>query len=195
MSYGSLSLFYGGLESLLGPPQMHKDPDKPEEPPTLFKAMENDHNAHEDSRVAFSSSNGMSTTAVIEWEIVVNPKKKPEVPYPERVGMAEKHPEWCRKAIPIKDMAETMETVCNIKLRSEGHAEMIVEELIAGRLYTGPMYMKYNGVLRAKSKDPHLVDAAKKLTRGNGYATSIRASTVSLVALLALLTLLVVLWQ
>ena len=26
MSYGSLSLFYGGLESLLGPPQMHKDP-------------------------------------------------------------------------------------------------------------------------------------------------------------------------
>ena len=31
MSYGSLSLFYGGLESLLGPPQMHKDPEDEDE--------------------------------------------------------------------------------------------------------------------------------------------------------------------
>ena len=36
----------------------------------------------------------------------------------------------------------------NAKLREIGFSELIEEEIIAGRLYTGPQYTKYNGVLR-----------------------------------------------
>ena len=70
MSYGSLSLFYGGLESLLGPPQMHKDPELPDAPPSLIKAMANEHCASADSHEAFATTTGVSTTAAMEWEIV-----------------------------------------------------------------------------------------------------------------------------
>ena len=38
------------------------------------------------------------------------------------------------------------------KLRKAGHSELIKEELVGGRMYTGPCYAKYNAVLRAKSK-------------------------------------------
>ena len=176
MSYGSLSLFYGGLESLLGPPQMHKDPDKPEDtPPSLFKAMENEHCANIDSTVEFSSSNGMTTNSFVEWEIVTSPQKKPQAAYPERFGLRESKPEWCRVARPLSEMEEQMEVQCNAKLRKAGHAEMIVEELVAGRLYTGPMYMKYNGVLRSKSKIEFLMKNAKDLCKGNDYVTTIHA--------------------
>ena len=34
------------------------------------------------------------------------------------------------------------------RLRKDAHSEMIVEELVGGRLYTGPLFVKYNGVLR-----------------------------------------------
>ena len=34
-------------------------------------------------------------------------------------------------------MCEVMEEQCNSKLRAGGHSEMITEELVAGRLYTG----------------------------------------------------------
>lgn len=37
------------------------------------------------------------------------------------------------------------------------------------------MYIKYNTVLRSKSKDPNMLKAAKELTKGNGYPTSIHA--------------------
>ena len=49
------------------------------------------------------------------------------------------------------------------------------EELVGGRMYTGPCYAKYNAVLRAKSKDPFLVDQCRKITLGNTYTTSIHA--------------------
>lgn len=37
------------------------------------------------------------------------------------------------------------------------------------------MYIKYNTVLRSKTKDPAMVKLARDLTRGNGYPTSIHA--------------------
>ena len=43
------------------------------------------------------------------------------------------------------------------------------------RLYTGPMYIKYNTVLRSKSRDQHMIKAARELTKGNGYPTTIHA--------------------
>ena len=70
---------------------------------------------------------------------------------------------------------ELNERIANSRLRKEGHNELIEEEVLAGRLYTGPMYQKYNAVLRSKSKVPFLVGQAKELTKGNDYVTTIHA--------------------
>lgn len=72
-------------------------------------------------------------------------------------------------------MAEEMEHMANKPLRKDGHNELMLEELIAGRLYTGPCYSKYNSVLRMKSGNKHLIDVFGKLCKGNMYATTIHA--------------------
>ena len=43
-------------------------------------------------------------------------------------------------------MKVEMEVMANKPLRKDGHNELMIEELIAGRLYTGPCYSKYNSV-------------------------------------------------
>merc|ERR1711965_649979 len=68
-----------------------------------------------------------------------------------------------------------LEVQANAKLRKEGHNELMLEEVLAGRLYTGPMYQKYNAVLRACTNDPYLVECAKKICKSNTYATTIHA--------------------
>lgn len=52
---------------------------------------------------------------------------------------------------------------------------MILEELLGGRLYTGPMYMKYNAVLRSYSGDAYLLKQYKELCLGNQYVSTIHA--------------------
>ena len=134
MSYGSLSLFYGGLESLLGPPQMAKDPESKDGMATLLKAMENEHCTGPDAADDFATSNGVTTTSPLEWEIVIAPKRRPDTPdgmYPERQGMRSSNPEMCRVPTPLPEMVEVMEDYANAPLRKAGHAEMIVEELVA----------------------------------------------------------------
>ena len=72
-------------------------------------------------------------------------------------------------------LKQRMEEEGNVRLRKDGHSELIVEEVVGGRLYTGPMYAKYNAVLRAKSRVPYLVGVAKELCIGNDYCTTIHA--------------------
>ena len=171
MTYGSLSLFYGGLESLLGPPKMYKGPQHEEK--SLYNTMEFEHCTDKDAKADFKAPNGVLTTSAIEWALVTNPVKGTE--YPERANYREKHKELCRVPITLEKALEMMEEQCNEKLRADGHSEMIVEEYIGGRLYTGPMYIKYNTVLRSKTQDPTMLKLAKELTKGNGYATTIHA--------------------
>ena len=52
---------------------------------------------------------------------------------------------------------------------------MIIEELLGGRLYTGPLYHKYNHVLRSKSGNPFICDMYKKMCKDNQYPTTIHA--------------------
>jgi len=89
MGYGTLDVFFGGLERLLGPPQMVKDPDKGNTP-TIMKAMETEHTSADlpDTHKTFTSSNGVTTTSATEWEFVYSPdlKKHKAKEYPERKG-------------------------------------------------------------------------------------------------------------
>mgnify|MGYP003327693504 CR=1 FL=1 len=62
--------------------------------------------------------------------------------YKERGGgFREEHGEWCRQAIPLSVYEEKMEEV-NATLVSKKHTPMVKEELVGGRLYTGPLFVK-----------------------------------------------------
>uniref|UniRef100_A0A7S3ET14 NAD(P)(+)--arginine ADP-ribosyltransferase n=1 Tax=Haptolina ericina TaxID=156174 RepID=A0A7S3ET14_9EUKA len=76
----------------------------------------------------------------------------------------------------------------NRRLSKEGHALMIIEELVGGRLYTGPLYHKYNHVLRAKSGNPFIGDMYRKMCKDNMYPTTIHAIN-SLIIKLSKLTI------
>ena len=169
MAFGSLETFYGGLEKILGPPQMVRG--------SLREAMKQEHCERKDAKLSFTSSNGTTTTSKMEWEIVVEPQIGKL--YPERAsyrtpeGVATQ-PGLCRRAVTLCELAKEMALV-NSRLRSSGHVELLEVELVGGRLYTGPMYEKYNAVLRKESGAPALVSRCKELTKGNSYATTIHA--------------------
>ena len=79
-------------------------------------------------------------TSEKEWEFVVAPQL--DVKYVERSGdFRELHPDWCHKLVPPAELEVRMSAV-NERLVAAGHTEMVVDELIGGRLYTGPMYEK-----------------------------------------------------
>lgn len=141
MGYGGLDIFFGGLENLLGPPQMVKDPDGLT---TIVMGMEAEHTQSKDCDDEFTSSNGATTTSRIEWDFAHN--ADPTKAYPERVGFAENHPEWCRQCKSMDALMELLETKANSKLRKEGSTELVWEELLGGRLYTGHMCICAGGL-------------------------------------------------
>ena len=128
MAFGSLSTFFGGLEGLIGPPKMIEG--------SLRQAMRFDHCRSNDSAVPFKTSNGMEgVTSEKEWEFVTTPQENYD--YSERGGrFREEHPTWCRKPLPLDNFEERMREL-NKKLDANGHTQMVVEELVGGRLYTG----------------------------------------------------------
>ena len=70
----------------------------------------------------------------------------------------------------------------------------MVEELVSARLYTGPLYEKYNAVLRAASGNDYLVKKEAALCMGNKYATTIH-SINSAVLKLSKLTVICRVWR
>ena len=79
-------------------------------------------------------------TSEKEWEFALEPQL--DVEYAERSGtFRDLHPEWCRKPTPLAELEVRMATV-NERLVAASHTEMVGDELLGGRLYTGPMYEK-----------------------------------------------------
>ena len=167
MAFGGIDQFYGGLDSLIGPPLPFEG--------SLLRQMQREHCEESDSLEPFSTSNGVeNATSEYEYFFVVDPERKSS--YPERGGsFREKHPDWCRRPTPLSAFEEQMRAK-NLELSEGGHTQLVHEELVAGRLYTGPMYQKFNMVLRAKSQVPKLVSDWQAVCRGNNYATSIHAT-------------------
>jgi hypothetical protein len=134
-AFGGLQTFHDGLEGLIGPPVLLNG--------SVRDAMAHEHVSSPDSHASFSTSNGIEgATPATEWAFVVQPTTNSS--YAERDGeFRTRHPEWCRQPIPLAEMEERMETTVNARLRARGHATLDVDELIAGRLYTGPMWGPY----------------------------------------------------
>ena len=84
----------------------------------------------------FNTSNGVEgTTSELEWEFVVAPKEG--FSYKERGGgFREEHPDWCRKPLLLSAFEKAFNDK-NEQLRDNGHTEIIWDEIIAGRQYTG----------------------------------------------------------
>jgi NLR family CARD domain-containing protein 3 len=139
MQYGSLAVFFGGLEALKGPPLLLRDTEGFN---TIREGMRVEHCERADHTMPFSTSNGMEgATSALEWEFVVEPVLNSSR-YVERGGdFPQLHPEWCRIAKPLSSFTAAFDER-NARLAKGGHVPLAWDELVAGRLYTGPMYEK-----------------------------------------------------
>ena len=140
LKLGGLKKFYGGLESIIGTPS-----------PQVEQAMVREHCEMQDARTPFDMPNKKATTtSTIEWLFVANPSKgadgqgAPFARYPK--------PDRSRESLQFEHFEAEL-TRRNEELEKEGHASVGKEEFFAARLYSGPMYLKYNAVLRGSQFD------------------------------------------
>ena len=193
LSYGDLGDFHSGLEGVIGPPD-----------PKLLDAMHREHCTADDSSEFFTSTNyAVHTTSSVEWYYVVDPNG--EGPEHFRTMGLEKWPgEAPDNDIPIayrrmmstpgaprtlQSFDDEFERI-NRELGRIGAKPLLKEELIGGRMYTGPLFVKYNLVLRAKPKAPKhegyaktILDQHTKMCKGNLYATTIHVLNSCIVKL------------
>jgi len=191
MQYGSDSSFFRGLEMVIGPPK-----------PKLLDAMLREHCGESDSAVPFIARNfGTRTQSRIEWWFVYDPEHGLDIlelgQWPVEQSLVDKGlSSHCRKPLPPNKF-DHERTSRNVQLSKLGHAGLLIAELLAARLYTGPMYRKYQAVLRAlgattsaggESEDGGLRTSAAAeefatLCEGNRYTTTIHCLNSAIVKL------------
>ena len=182
LTFGEPKDFVGGLVKLVGEPIGHR-----------MLGMKQEHGAAADSHVEFEVGNyGTRTTSQLEWWFVVEPTAARldalgRSAWPSDVKLREdptmRH--RCRAPLPLGSFG-AQRAALNERLR-ELHTEVTDEEFIGARLYTGPMFMKYNTVLRGvHGKVPFFQTCFEKLCLGNRYVTTLHviASALSKLALL-----------
>eukprot|EP00965_Chrysotila_dentata_P231453 6198373-Pleurochrysis_carterae.AAC.2 len=143
LSYASLSDFHNGLEGIIGPPSVH-----------FMKAMEEEHTREHELNKQFTTGNyGLATTPTTEWLFVAGTPDQVEAQLKSIGG--DWPAETCgldneshrRKRVPLEELLVLAERL-NEQLKAMGEPVLIEAEVVGARLYTGPMYVKYNGVLR-----------------------------------------------
>jgi len=146
LSYGGLDSFFGGLEARIGAPQ-----------PQVAEAMEAEHMAHAESSVPFCTGNyGVDTTTETEYLFVCAPdfpkalKRLGRTRWPRESDALLQDRSHCREPQPLERFVKAAE-VRNRELERTHQPAIIREEIIAARLYTGPLFEKYNAVLRGVS--------------------------------------------
>ena len=148
LSYSTLDTFFGGLEGIVGSPN-----------PKVLEGIRNDHlkgPGTESSDVFTTSNYGVETQTRIEWHFVVSADVTPEqlrIPcWP--IESAEKLPdrECARQRRSLEALQVAVEDN-NRQLREANQPELMLEEIIAACLYTGPMFVKYNAILRGLASE------------------------------------------
>lgn len=178
LSYGGLKTFYGGLERLVGAPNAKVLPE-----------MHKEHVANADSDEPFRPDNyGIETTSRIEWSFVVEPTAEGVL---SRLGIDAWPEEKAstvgsddRRREPLSPSAfKDMRMAVDEKLAAGDTEPLDDAEFLAARLYTGPMFLKYNAVLRSRTQVPPLVAAREALTKGNDYVTTQHAVNSAIIKL------------
>ena len=143
LSYSGLDTFFGGLEGIVGSPS-----------PKVFEGMENDHlhGPGSESHDTFVTGNyGVETCSKVEWQFVAEPKATPETlglsGWPKESEQKLPDRDRCRKRVSLEQLLEAAKER-NAQLLKAKQPEVMKEEIVAANLYTGPMFVKYNGVLR-----------------------------------------------
>ena len=174
-----IKAFYDGLEEAVGMPN-----------PDLFESMRREHTKRSDSDIWFTTSNySCHTSSCIEWYFVVEPARGKEVlkrkSYPSEAAGLERRKRRNERELDTFDVAISD---VNHRLRQHAQRPLRKEEFIASRLYTGPMFQKYNAVLRATvGAAPQLMkDNYQQLCKGNRYTTTIWVLNSAIVKLKAL---------
>jgi len=125
LKFADLSVFFGGLEAQIGPPEAHVAP-----------AMEREHTTAADSLEKFTTDNyDLTTTPQIEWWFVAEPNR--DITWPVEAKLVDA-PEKRRKPMPMREL-EAVLAQKNTQLRSLNEPELLREEGFGARLYTGPM--------------------------------------------------------
>ena len=79
----------------------------------------------------------------------------------------------CRRPKPVAEFADARADLA-AKLAQKGVTPLTDAEFVGCRLYTGPLFVKYNGVLRgAHGRVPAFVATMEEMCRGNLYATTL----------------------
>jgi hypothetical protein len=132
--FATLDDFYKGPEELIGTPN-----------PKILPAMEAEHCLRGNSKTSFTSGNyKLATTPTIEWEFVVTPKAGFEYPHtPKDKGSWRPGNDW--KGACGREAEELELFMAKPQVQISG---LLRAEVIGLRLYTGPMFVLYNAVLR-----------------------------------------------
>ena len=143
LEYSGLDTFFGGLEGVVGPPD-----------PKVLEGMRREHlqGPGTESTDPFTTPNyGVETTSEVEWSYVADDDATPErlglTAWPTEAAMLLPDRSKCRARQPLATF-EAAARPYNERLQAAHQPTVVMKEVIAARLYTGPMYVKYNAVLR-----------------------------------------------
>ena len=184
LEYGSLKVFFGGLEGLVGSPN-----------PNVMAAMAEEHTAGVDATREFTTGNyDLTTTSAIEWAFVATPEAPPPTGWPveqkiiaaiaggegDDLAAIRASGAQPRQPQPVAQIEASMERCVNVQLRPLGEPEMTLVEAIGLREYTGPLFVKYNAVLRGlNSKVGFLQTQLIKLCGPTDVSEQFAAGTMS----------------
>ncbi|KOO21225.1 hypothetical protein Ctob_000811, partial [Chrysochromulina tobinii] len=176
LEFASLSSFFGGLEGKI----------------VLFPAL-----CDRCDRWFTTPNYKIETTSRIEFDFVDNPENgltfevhgTTTWPAEDTAELRQKRVE-ARKPMPKAEL-ERKRTERNQKLKELKQDELVPEEVVAARLYTGPLFVKYNAVLRGiDSSNKYLEGEMKKYcaereggTKINMYCTTLHCINSAIIKL------------
>lgn len=147
-----LAAYFGGLERRIGAPA-------PGSMEMVLQAMEHEHvRMPPESDETFHTQNyAVTTCSATEWKFVVEPLSPPPGGWPTETKNAEVPSgggtrSICRTPLNVEALQAKVEEV-NRTLSTLNEPTVIWPEAVGGRLYTGPLFFKYNAVLRGLDSD------------------------------------------
>ncbi len=120
--------------------------------PNVHEAMRLDHTKHDDSNTSFVTHNyEVTSTSAIEYRFVAEPDNPPADGWPveEKLrralagadeSLSELRASGARERIPepLEKMQAAVDE-CNVKLKAMDEPDLLLDEALGARLYTGPM--------------------------------------------------------
>ena len=199
--YGEVGLVHHGLDKLLGEPEVAAGEEGP-----LMAGMLHEHQECDDSHIWFAPTNyPIRTTSFLEWWVVVDPsdaqlnqvvtngpgrcyRSLQEWPTAQR-NATEKdaHLEAIStRGLPVSYF-QAQWNLLNSRLATEaGEPPLQLSGFVCLRLYTGPVYVKYNAVLRGlppgldETPVADLAEQWSQLCLGNRYKVTLHAMTAAI---------------